>query len=182
MSKLAFDAFGKYIHPTSYRQIVETESLNQLTSEEQRILSENQIQSSAVAKVHYQKRRSREESKGLEVDEDKQARFGVSTSSSTLSTETLEKVSLSPSRKGVIPTANVLTQRKLIRHMKFSADEDECLKKRINNHGCGQKMAILRDCEFKFQERRTAGSLKKRAGLKFSSVDCPIAQTLRGFC
>ena len=36
MSKLVFDAIGKYIHPTRYRQIVETESLNQLTSEEQR--------------------------------------------------------------------------------------------------------------------------------------------------
>ena len=60
MSKLVFDAIGKYIHPTRYRQIVETESLNQLTSEEQRILSEEQKHSSAVAKVHYQKRRSRE--------------------------------------------------------------------------------------------------------------------------
>ena len=60
MSKLVFDAIGKYIHPTRYRQIVETESLNQLASEEQRILSEDQKQSSAVAKVHYQKRRSRE--------------------------------------------------------------------------------------------------------------------------
>ena len=60
MSKLVFDAIGKYIHPTRYRQIVETESLNQLTSEEQRILSEDQKHSSAVAKVHYQKRRSRE--------------------------------------------------------------------------------------------------------------------------
>ena len=28
MSKLDFDAIGKYIHPTGYRQIVETESLN----------------------------------------------------------------------------------------------------------------------------------------------------------
>ena len=54
MSKLVFDAIGKYIHPTRYR---ETESLNQLTSEEQRILSEDQKHSSAVAKVHYQKRR-----------------------------------------------------------------------------------------------------------------------------
>jgi len=32
MSKLVFDAIGKYIHPTRYRQIVETESLNQLTA------------------------------------------------------------------------------------------------------------------------------------------------------
>jgi len=34
MSKLVFDAIGKYIHPTRYRQIVETQSLNQLISEE----------------------------------------------------------------------------------------------------------------------------------------------------
>ena len=54
MSKLVFDAIGKYIHPTRYRQIVETQSLNELTSEEQRILSEDQKHSSAVAKVHYQ--------------------------------------------------------------------------------------------------------------------------------
>ena len=60
MSKLVFDAIGKYIHPTHYRQIVETQSLNQLTSEEQRILSEDQKHSCAVAKVHYQKQRSRE--------------------------------------------------------------------------------------------------------------------------
>ena len=39
MSKLVFDAIGKYIHPTRYRQIVETHSLNQLTSKEQRIFS-----------------------------------------------------------------------------------------------------------------------------------------------
>ena len=41
-SKLVFDAIGKYIHPRRYRQIVETQSFNQLTSEEQRILSEDQ--------------------------------------------------------------------------------------------------------------------------------------------
>jgi len=38
MSKLVFDAIGKYIHPTRYRQIVETQTLNELTSEGQRIL------------------------------------------------------------------------------------------------------------------------------------------------
>ena len=53
MSKLMFGAIRKYNHPTRYRQIVQTQSLNQLTSEEQRILSEDQKHSSAVAKVHY---------------------------------------------------------------------------------------------------------------------------------
>ena len=51
MSKLFFDAIGKYIHPTRYRQIVETQSFNQLTSEEQRVLLEDQKHSSAVAKL-----------------------------------------------------------------------------------------------------------------------------------
>jgi len=41
MSKLVLDAIGKYIHLTRYRQIVKTQSLNQLTSEEQMILSED---------------------------------------------------------------------------------------------------------------------------------------------
>ena len=116
MSKLVFDAIGKYIHPTRYRQIVETESLNQLTSEEQKILSADQKHSSAVAKVHYRKRRSREVAvkaheclqkfqgrKGSEVDEDVQARFGGSTSSSTMSVQPMEKASLSPPERWSFP-------------------------------------------------------------------------------
>ena len=181
MSKLVFDAIGKYIHPMRYRQIVETESLNQLTSEEQRILSEDQKHSSAVAKVHYQKRRSREVavkaheclqklqgSKGSEADQDVQARFGGSTSSSIMSVKTMEKASLSPPRKVVIPTKNQQTQKKLHRVMKFTADEDNFLEQGINRHGYGQWTAIVRDSDFKFQEGRTVDSLKKRTGLKFS--------------
>ena len=177
MSKLVFDAIGKYIHPTRYRQIVETQSLDQLTSKEQRILSEDQKHSSAVAKVHYQKQRSREVavkaheclqklqgSKGSEVDEDVHARIDGSTSSSTLSVETIENASASPPRNDFV----LRSQRKLHRVMKFTSDEDDFLQKGINRHGYGQWTAILRDSDFKFQEGRTADSLKKRAGLKFS--------------
>ena len=39
--KLMFDPTGKYFHSTHYCQIVETQSLNQLTSKEQRILPED---------------------------------------------------------------------------------------------------------------------------------------------
>ncbi|XP_068713592.1 uncharacterized protein [Montipora foliosa] len=60
MSKLVFDAIGKYIHPTRYRQIVETQSLDALNDKEHQALSEDQKHSSVVAKVNYQKRRSRE--------------------------------------------------------------------------------------------------------------------------
>ena len=113
MSKLVFDTIGKYIHPTRYRQIVQTESLNQLTSEEKRILPVDQKHSSAVAKVQYKKRRSLEVAvkareslqklqgnKGSEVDENVQAKLGCSTSSTTMSVETMEKNKLVSSQKG----------------------------------------------------------------------------------
>ena len=109
-------------------------------------------------------------SKGLEVDENVQARFGSSTSNSTLSVETMEKSSLSSPRKIVIPTENLRNQRKLHQVMKFTADEDDFLRRGINRHGYGQWTAILRDSDFKFQEGRTADSLKKRAGLKMPLV------------
>ena len=60
MSKLVFDATGKYVHPTRYRQIVETASTRHLSSSAQSTVSEDQKHSSVVAKVHYQKQRWRE--------------------------------------------------------------------------------------------------------------------------
>ena len=73
----------------TFIQHVIAKLLNQLTSEVQRILSEDQKHSSAAAKVHYQKQRSREVAlkgheclqklqggKGSEVDEDVCARLG----------------------------------------------------------------------------------------------------------
>jgi len=117
MSKLVFVEIGRYIHPMHYRQIVETQSLDQLTSEEQRILSEDQKHSSAFANGSKRKSReivvrtyeclqNRQGSKDSEMDKDVQARFGGSTSSSKLSVETMENASLSPPRKCVTTTKN----------------------------------------------------------------------------
>ena len=61
LSVLVFQAISKYIHPTRYRQIIETESVNKLDLEEQRVVSEDQKHSSNVARVHYQKLRSRDD-------------------------------------------------------------------------------------------------------------------------
>ena len=178
MSKLVFDAIGKYIHPTRYRQIVETQSLDQLSSEEQRILSEDQKHSSAVTKVHYQKQRSREValkgheclqklqgSKGSEVDEEVHARLGDSTSEAGPSVERVQNISPSP-EKDALPK-RILRSHKNIRHvLKFTKEEDDFLKEGITKHGFGQWTAILRDDDFQFQDGRTADSLKKRAGMK----------------
>ena len=51
---------GKHIHPTRYRQIIETESATKLNPHEQNILSKDQKHTSNVARVHYQKLQSRE--------------------------------------------------------------------------------------------------------------------------
>ena len=67
-SRIVFLATGKYIHPTRYRQVIETESSASLSVEEQNVVSMDQKHSSRVAKVHYQKQRSRDvsiKSKGL---------------------------------------------------------------------------------------------------------------------
>ena len=55
MSKLVYIAIKKYIHPTSYRQIVE--SVAKLSLQDQKSI--NQTHSSYVAKVYYQKQTSR---------------------------------------------------------------------------------------------------------------------------
>lgn len=174
MSKLVFDAIRKYIHPTRCCQIIETESLNQLTSKEQRILSEDQKHSSAVAKVHYQKQRSREVAakaheclqklqgtKGSEVDKEVNTRFGDSTSSFATLAENAElKRVVSPERDAP-PSNQLRIQRSQRRVLKFAAYEDEFLKKGIAKHGFGQWTVILRDSEYTFQDFRTADSKEK---------------------
>lgn len=59
MTILVHQAIGKYIHPTRYRQIIETASADRLSHSEQEIVSEDQKHSSEVAKVHYKKKQSR---------------------------------------------------------------------------------------------------------------------------
>ena len=100
MSKLVFDAIGKYIHPTRYRQIVETQRFYACNNKEHQVLSEDQNHCSVVAKVHYQKQRSREfavkaheclqklqGNKGSEVDMEVNTRFSSSSTSFTATFE-----------------------------------------------------------------------------------------------
>ena len=59
MTMLVNEAIGKYINPTRYRQIIETESGEKLSRQEQEIISEDQKHSSTVAKIFYKKKQSR---------------------------------------------------------------------------------------------------------------------------
>jgi len=86
-------------------------------------LSEDQKHSSAVAKAHYQKQRSREVAlkgheclqklqgaKGSEVDEDIHARLGYSTSDAGPSVERVQNISPSP-KKDAMPKRTLRSQR-----------------------------------------------------------------------
>ena len=57
LGKLVFDAIGKYINPTRYRQIIETESSNCLDNEEQEWISVDQKHSSHVARIYVIRRK-----------------------------------------------------------------------------------------------------------------------------
>ena len=56
--RVVYEAIGKYINPTRYRQVKKTESIEKLNTSEQVNLSQDQKHTSAVAKIHYQKLKS----------------------------------------------------------------------------------------------------------------------------
>ena len=60
LGRLTYQAIGKYINPTRYRQIIETESVKHLSTEKQAIITLDQKHTSNVARVHYQKLKSRD--------------------------------------------------------------------------------------------------------------------------
>ena len=60
MTILVYEAIKKHIHPTRYRQIIESASSDRLTLLEQEIISQDQKHNSEVARVFYKKRLSRE--------------------------------------------------------------------------------------------------------------------------
>ncbi|CAH3145178.1 unnamed protein product [Porites lobata] len=199
MSKLVFDATGKYVHPTRYRQIVETASSRQLSSSAQSTISEDQKHSSVVARVHYQKQRSREVAskaheylerlhgdKGSELEIDVRSRLSGDSASfedrngsktDTSSNDEGETIAETPPERlsGVprLKRENAFIVSRFPARKKslmFTPEEDNYLKAGIERYGYGQWKAILRDSEFRFQKGRTANSLLSRAARRFGSL------------
>ena len=144
MSKLVFDAIGKYIHPTRYRQIVETQSLNQLTSKSKGFCRKigntaqplPSLSKAEVARSCYDGPRvstKLQGAKGSEVDKEVHTGFGCSTSSSSPSFETAERT-IMPPKKVVSSTTPLYLQQSHRRILKFTADEDKFLKEGIDKH------------------------------------------------
>ena len=159
-SVLVFEAIGKYIHPTRYRQIIETQSAEFLLPKEQKWIFEDQKYSSNVARVHYQKKRSREvamrgrqcmeklvvESKNLDELYEKIEHSSAAGDDVNDETSIVCNPRITPRRKGI----------------RFTHEEDNCIRLGIKQFGlCWSK--ILRHSEYNFNACRVPNTLRKRA-------------------
>ena len=155
--RVAFLTIGKYINPTQYRQIIETESAEKLTLDEQICLSEDQKHTSNVAKIHYQKRRLEniamkaksclEKLKDLSKPSEQLAEVNKATHSSNK----MDFEKGEPSKQG-------LRQKKAA----FSASEDDFIHKVVSKYGYGRWNSILNGPRFKFFPSRKPCTLAFR--------------------
>eukprot|EP00111_Clytia_hemisphaerica_P005816 TCONS_00016828-protein len=178
--RLVYQAIGKYINPTRYRQIIETASAEKLTSEEQATISLDQKHTSHVAKIHYQKLQSQKIAKSA-----KELIAKLTNNSAGL--ETLHNISKSPST--LIPQKDTITdfvmenqelqhsstsspnqqsseqkkpgQNKRAPKVPFSAMEDNFLKAGLQKHG-PKWTIILNDPAFLFHSTRKTATLLTR--------------------
>ena len=184
MSKLVLDATGKYVHPTHYRQIVETASTRHLSSSAQSTVSEDQKHSSVVAKVHFQKQRSREVAskahkcleilhgdKGTELEMEVRSRLSDKSTSSQEHSADKSDSSLTNKDKTITKTqyARQTEMGARRKNVMFTPEEDKYLKAGLKRYGFGQWKAILGDPDFHFHKGRTPNSLLSRAARKFGS-------------
>ena len=175
LSVLVFQAIGKYIHPTRYRQIIETESVNKLDLEEQRCVSEDQKHSSNVARVHYQKLRSRDVAlRGRSCMEKLRGETGKamdmcvrklrepdSDEIDNDEAETTAKYAIAtPTLPPTTQSTEVPTNSK--RPVRFSQEEDKYLRKGIKQFGFSWTQ-ILNCPLYRFEKSRVARTLRKRA-------------------
>lgn len=165
-SVLVFEAIGKYIHPTRYRQIIETKSSEILPPNEQKWISEDQKHSSNVARVHYQKKRSREVAirgrwcmqKLLAADCEKEDndKTGNDQQNNEESSPALEEV-----RKQNPPKLiEKLSKRRT--GIRFTPEEDNCIRLGMEKFGL-RWSTILRHPDFNFNPCRVPNTLRKRA-------------------
>ena len=182
--RMVYLAIGKHIHPTRYRQIIETESASKLTTEEQEVLSKDQKHTSNVAKVHYQKVQSREIA--LKAQACMQKLIGNANPWNVTVIPGVE----APHREVILPTsssrkniANITKPLKISNEAKegsvqfsikdrecktrkkkvaFSKQEDTFLQRGIQKYGA-KWTSILSDSSFAFNPCRQTSTLYLRA-------------------
>ena len=138
-----------------------------------------------MAKVHYQKQRSREVAskahkcleklhgdKGTELEMEVRSRLSDKSTSSQEQNADQSDSSLSDEADTITKTQTIrLTEigKRRRKNVIFTPKEDKYLKTGLKRYGFGQWKAILRDPDFHFQEGRTPNSLLSRAARRFGS-------------
>ena len=155
--RIVFLAIGKYINPTRYRQIIETESAEKLSVEEQAAVTEDQKHTSNVAKIHYQKLRS--ENIALKAKSCLQK-----LQDSTKSSEQIMEINKNTRAKTTVDFEKGESSKINLRQKKvpFSNAEDNFIRKGILRYGQGRWTSILNDPSFKFHPSRKACTLAVR--------------------
>ena len=157
---MVFEAIGKYIHPTRYSQIIKTQSAEFLLPKEEKWISEDQKHGSNVARVHYQKKRSREVAmrgrqcmeKLVVESENLDELYEKIEHSSAVGNDVNEETSIACNPR-------IMPRREGIH---FTYEEDNCIRVGIKQFGLSWSK-ILRHSEFKFNACRFPNTLRKRA-------------------
>lgn len=160
--RIVYQAIGKYINPTRYRQIIETESAMNLNQDEQAAVSADQKHSSHVAKIHYQKIQSHEiATKGQQCVQ--KLASNVEASNSILKVNNaIEKITNDFTREvNITQETNVRTKK-----APFSSMEDQFLIDGLKKYGSGKWTSILNDPGYKFHPSRRVSTLAVRSKQK----------------
>ena len=190
--RMTYQAIGKYVNPTRYRQIIETESADSLSTEDQQAISLDQKHTSNVAKVHYQKKRSRsvaqnamncmekliknsqatiEDSADIVIsisEEENGTDDSITVPPITRQQAEMAKTKSIEKRAVTVKKEEVPLTMKNARRKKcpFSKEEDSFLLKGMKKYGKGKWTHILNDPEYKFHPSRRNSTLMMRARSK----------------
>ena len=174
--RIVYQAIGKYINPTRYRQIIETESAQKLSFEDQNSISEDQKHTSLVARVHYKKLHSRTVAEKAKESMDKLRDNGSSVKTiqqinaaialpESINKDDTDFNLASSSRKDAVRSQPDDKEKTILSRQKkvaFSEIEDKFLREGIKKYG-GKWKSILKDPCFKFHSSRKPATLCTRA-------------------
>ena len=171
--RMVYQAIGKYVTPTRYRQIIETASAEHLSPEEQAVISLDQKHTSNVAKVHYQKRKSQDIAKKADqcmaklIQNAKENEEHVEVTVSEKRNPERQDLEIEEPIKEQ-ESIEIKTVEKKTRNKKhaFTEQEDNFLSNGIKKHGLGKWSTILKDPQYKFHPSRKNSTLMMRAKAK----------------
>ena len=167
--RLVYQAIGKYIHPTRFRQIIETESMQKLSIEEQQRVSQDQKHTSQVARIHYQKLQSQHVARSAKNSLQKLIEENDENAIEKIDEpgDESENQKAKEDDGDIDKTASSYEKsRKRKKKVNFSKQEDEFLLSGIRKYSVNKWTSILNDKNFKFHPSRKASTLCVRAKSK----------------